>query len=59
MENSLKEKNNAKAIVIAILIVLLVVACGFICFDKLLKKSEPVSKDYSCPTCEKCDNKEN
>ena len=59
MENSLKEKNNGKGIIIAILIVLLLAACGFICYDKLLKKEESVSKKCNCPTCEKCDNNSN
>ena len=59
MENSLKEKNNGKGIVIAILIVLLLAACGFIFYDKLLKKEESVSKECNCPTCEKCNNNSN
>lgn len=59
MENSLKEKNNGKGIIIAILIVLLLLTCGFICYDKLLKKSEPVSKDCNCPVCEKINSNSN
>ena len=52
MDNNLKEKSNGKGIIIVILVVLLIIACGFICYDKLIKKNEAKPKD--CPVCEKC-----
>ena len=52
MDNNLKEKSNGKGIIIVILVILLIIACSFICYDKLIKKNESKPKD--CPVCEKC-----
>ena len=58
MENVVKENGNSKGIITIILFVLLLASVGFICYDKLLKKSESISKDCNCPICDKCSNKE-
>ena len=45
-----------KNIIIWVLAVILLLAAGFICYDKFLKKTETVSKDCDCPKCEKVNN---
>lgn len=47
-----KEKKN---IIIGFLAVVLLIATGFICYDKFLKKTETVSNDCNCQKCEKCE----
>lgn len=51
MENSVIEQNKSKNVVVVILVFLLLIACGFICYDNILKKGEPSQKDCNCPTC--------
>ena len=48
MENTEKRKNES--IVTIILAVLLLCSCGYICYDKLLKKES----SCNCPKCQEC-----
>ena len=48
-----------KHIIIWVLAVILLLAAGFICYDKLLKKTETISKDCNCPKCERCEKTNN
>ena len=56
MENNVNGQNKRKNLVVVILAIFLLAACGFICYDKFLKKDEPIKKDCNCPTCEKCNS---
>lgn len=51
MENNVAEKSKGNNLVVIVLVILLLAACGFICYDKLLKKDDSISKDCDCPTC--------
>ena len=49
-----KNKGKGKNIVIIMLSVLLIIALGFICYDKFLIKEKTIKQDCKCPKCEKC-----
>ena len=51
MENNVVEQNKGKNLVVVILVILLLSACGFICYDKFLKKDDSSQKDCNCPIC--------
>ena len=56
MENE-KNKGTGKSIIIAILAVLLLAACGYIGYDKILKEEKDINDTVNnCPKCQECES---
>lgn len=54
MENE-KNKGTGKNIIIAVLVVLLLIAGGYIGYDKFLKNNNESQNIDNCPNCEVCE----
>ncbi len=52
--NNLEKNEKGKNITIIILSIVLIIALGFICYDKMLNKQKTTKKECKCPICEKC-----
>jgi len=56
--NNIEKGGKVKNFIIIMLSIILVIALGFICYDRFLNKEESIKQNCKCPTCEKCiDNK--
>lgn len=51
MVNNVIEQNKGKNLIVVILVILLLAACGFICYDNFLRKNESSQKDCNCSIC--------
>lgn len=52
--NNLENNGKVKNVVINVLIILLIIALGFICYDSFLTKDNSIKQNCRCPKCENC-----
>ncbi len=52
--NNIEKGGKVKNFIIIMLSIILIIALGFICYDRFLIKEEPIKQNCKCPKCEKC-----